>query len=113
MLKKGLRLKTNEDFSRVFRQGKPLFFGAIGCKIAKNDLGHIRLGFSFSKKHIDKAVSRNRLRRVISESFFLHTVEAPHLPPMDIVFFTVRKPKKEDLEQIASVAKNVVEYIGK
>ncbi|MFZ3032170.1 MAG: ribonuclease P protein component [Candidatus Moraniibacteriota bacterium] len=111
MLKKGLRLKTNEDFSRVFRQGKPLFFGAIACKIAKNDLGFIRLGFSLSKKHLEKAVSRNRVRRALSEAFAQHLGKEFSAYQRDVVFFTVKKPQKGEVNDFASIAKNVVEYI--
>lgn len=111
MLKKNLRLKTIEDFERVFRQGKPLFFGALACKIAKNDLGHIRLGFSFGKKHIESAVERNRLRRILSEAVFLALPELK-MPGVDIVFFTVKKLKEKDPVPVASIVKSVVEYIN-
>lgn len=38
----------------------------------KNDLGHARLGFAISKKNAKLAVSRNRIKRVVRESFRLH-----------------------------------------
>src|SRR3989344_1459067 len=62
MLKKGLRLRKKEDFDRVFRSGKPLFFNEIGCRYLEGG-SSLRLGFSFSKKHLPLAVDRNRLRR--------------------------------------------------
>lgn len=112
MLKKGWRLKTNEEFQRVFRQGKPLFFGAIACKIIRNDLGHLRLGFSFAKKHLEKAVMRNRARRVISEAFSCSLAEGKQFPPIDIVFFSVKKPLVKEKLPFASIAKSVVEYVN-
>lgn len=112
MLKKGLRLRTKEEFERVFRQGKPLFFGEIGCKIAKNNLGYLRVGFSLSKKHIEGAVQRNRLRRVISESILL-ALGKEKLPSFDVVFFTIKKLPESDFKTFASIAKSVVEYINK
>lgn len=111
MLKKSLRLQTIEEFERVFRQGKPLFFGALACKIAKNDLDHIRLGFSFGKKHIESAVVRNRLRRVLSEALFLALPKLKVLG-VDIVFFTVKKLPEGDSPSVASIVKSVVEYIN-
>lgn len=112
MLKKSQRLRTKEDFERVFRKGTPLFFGVLGCKMAKNDLGRLRLGFSFSKKHVDRAVSRNRLRRVVSAAFVASLAAGKVATPVDIVFFTVKKLSKRDILSVASQAQSVVEYIN-
>lgn len=89
MLKKGFRITKQEDFDRVFRNGKPLFFGEIGCRGAKNGLPHIRIGFSLGKKHIPLAVDRNRTRRVLSEAFA--KAEGCWPESMDIVFFSAKK----------------------
>ncbi len=111
MLKKSLRLRTQKDFERVFRKGTPLFFGAIGCKIAKNDLGFLRLGFSLSKKHLDKAVSRNRVRRVASAAFLGISQENAQ-KSLDVVFFTTKKLERKDISTVASQAQSVVECIS-
>jgi ribonuclease P protein component len=105
MLKKGFRITKQEDFDRAFRSGKPLFFGEIGCKGAKNGLDHIRLGFSFSKKHVPLAVDRNRLRRILSEAFAAQ--EAAWPDPMDIVFFSTKKTAVISL----NTAKNLVDQV--
>lgn len=107
MLKKGFRLRTKEEFEGVFRRGTPLFFGALACKVAKNTQGHIRLGFSFSKKHIGVAVSRNQLRRFIVACFS----EKEHAIPVDVVFFMTKKIEKGQIKTFASQAQSVVEYI--
>lgn len=96
----------------MFRKGTPLFFGALGCKVVKNDLGRLRLGFSFSKKHVDKAVSRNRLRRVVSAAFVASLAAGQASAPVDIVFFTVKKLGKSDMVSVASQAQSVVEYVN-
>lgn len=111
MLKKSLRLRTKEDFERVFRKGTPLFFGVLGCKVVKNDLGRLRLGFSFSKKHLDTAVSRNRVRRVVAAAFIPLIREKRDIS-MDIVFFTVKKLDKSSISSVASQAQSVVEYVN-
>ncbi len=112
MLKKEERLQTKEDFERVFRRGKPLFFGAVGCKIARNDLGYIRLGFSLSKKHLATAVERNRLRRVLAAAFSVALPEAKRQVGADIVFFTVKNPGSKDFKPFALAAQSVVEYLS-
>lgn len=38
----------------------------------KNDFGHPRLGLVVAKKHIRKAVQRNRIKRVIRDNFRRH-----------------------------------------
>ncbi|MCW1888046.1 MAG: ribonuclease P protein component [Candidatus Moranbacteria bacterium] len=98
MLKKSFRLRKKEDFTRVFRSGKPLFFKPFGCKLVQNDQLNDRLAFSFSKKHVKRAVMRNRLRRRISA---LYLKEEYNFKGKDIVFFTteaVQKIEKSTLE---------------
>lgn len=107
MLKKSFRLRTKEEFERVFRKGTPLFFGTFACKIANNSQNHLRLGFSLSKKHLGTAVSRNRLRRVVVAFFS----EKEREKAVDIVFFTTKKMEKRDIVTFASQAQSVVEYI--
>ena len=110
MLKKCLRLRKKEDFERVFRFGKPLFFSEIACRCLAGDPG-VRLGFSFSKKHLPLAVGRNRLRRVLSEAFFQLKEEWPK--GGDIVFFTVRKPEKIDMETARQIMKSLFQSLKK
>ena len=47
-----------------------------------NELGHPRLGLVIAKKHVRLAARRNRLKRLIRESFRQHQ---HHLPALDIV----------------------------
>ncbi|MDP3957063.1 MAG: ribonuclease P protein component [bacterium] len=110
MLKKGLRLRKKEDFERVFRFGKPLFFSEIACRYLAGSPA-LRLGFSFGKKHLPHAVDRNRLRRVLSEAFFQLKEEWPK--GGDIVFFTVRKPKKTDMETARQIIKSLFQSVKK
>lgn len=78
-----LRLLTGGDFKQVFSRAsikvsdKHLLI--LACP---NELDHSRIGFVISKKNIRLAVNRNRVRRIIRESFRLnqHT-----LPNVDIV----------------------------
>jgi len=109
MLRKGFRLTKKEDFDRVFQRGKPLFFGEIACRIAPNDLSHIRLGFSFTKKHLNLATDRNKLRRIISAPFESATIEGRG---MDVVFFTVKKPKIINSKTFRPIVESIIEHIS-
>ena len=112
MFPKSWRLRTKDDFERVFRTGKPLFFGLVGCKIAKNSHDHLRIGFSLSKKHLAKATDRNRLRRVIMGACLREFSQEALTRSFDIVFFTTKKPTERDFRPFARVVHSVVEYIG-
>lgn len=92
MLKKAFRLNKKEDFAKVFRLGKPLFYKQLGCKMVPNTLDNDRLGFVFSKKNTKKAVVRNRLRRRLSHYY---AAEKRNIfRSSDVVFFTTKKLDK-------------------
>src|SRR3989344_9011040 len=103
MLEKCSRIRKEEDFDRVFRQGKPLFFGEIACKFLPTRDPFFRVGFSCGKKPLPLATERNRLRRRLSHAIFQ---EKKHWPTgFDVVFFTTRKPKDASyatMEQVAT-----------
>lgn len=121
MLKKSLRLRKGEDFNRIFRQSKPIFFNEIGCryslrttqKVSPQELStqsSLRAGFAFSKKHLPLAIQRNRLRRALSEALFQLKDEWPE--NVDVVFFTVKKPQNIiDAKASLSVIKYFLERI--
>ncbi len=80
---KPLRLLTASDYARVFSATAV----KCGCPQAlliasPNQLGHARLGLVIAKKHVKLAVHRNRLKRLIRESFRLRQAS---MPPLDIV----------------------------
>ena len=80
---KPLRLLTERDYARVFSATAV----KCGCPQAlliasPNQLGHARLGLVIAKKHVKLAVHRNRLKRLIRESFRLRQAS---MPPLDIV----------------------------
>jgi ribonuclease P protein component len=57
------------DFQRVFKHGKKrrgAFFMLISCE---NGGKQARLGLAIAKRHVPLAVARNRVRRIIRESF--------------------------------------------
>lgn len=110
MLKKGFRLRKKEDFDRVFRCGKPLFFDEIGCRYLK-DAPSVRLGFSLSKKYLPLAVDRNRMKRVFSEVFYEHKEEWP--TGGDVLFFLIKKPKKREIKQVRQIMDHLFQTINK
>ena len=58
------RIKANQDFALTIKTGKTLQNDSYRLHVAKNDLGHTRVGISVSKK-LGHAVLRNRVKRQI------------------------------------------------
>jgi len=63
MLAKKYKLKRNNDFKRILRQGQPYQENFIKLKILKNDLEITRFGFVIGLKISKKATQRNKIRR--------------------------------------------------
>ena len=66
-------LNKNRDFSRAYARGKSYVHPHLVLYVAKNRLGHTRVGLTATKK-VGGAVQRNRARRVLRAAL------AEHLP---------------------------------
>jgi len=83
MLAKQYRLRTTNDFKGVFKKGRGVTVDGLLVKVRKAGQNQPRLGIVVSKKVAKKAVTRNRIRRVLGEAI------RPHMDkirtPVDIV----------------------------
>jgi ribonuclease P protein component len=77
-----LRLRSKLQFDAVYAGGRRLDDQYFGLRIKPNGLDHPRVGLAVAIKTMGNAVTRNRLRRLIRESFRLSQHE---LPAVDIV----------------------------
>ncbi|MFM8480278.1 MAG: ribonuclease P protein component [Gammaproteobacteria bacterium] len=76
------RVLRKVDFENAYRRGRRLGDPMFSVSICPNGTGGPRLGLSVGAKVIGNAVARNRLRRIIRESFR----QAQHaLPAADII----------------------------
>lgn len=91
MLPKVNRLKSDEDFKNIFKNGKGLENQFLRVKFFKNNINHSRFGFVISVKVLKKAVARNilkrRLRNIVGS--FIENLK----PGLDIVIW----PKKNSV----------------
>jgi ribonuclease P protein component len=76
------RLLDSSAYSRVFKQAKRSRDKMFTVLYKENGEPEARLGLAIAKKNCRLAVSRNRLKRVIRESFRLHSAE---LAGLDVV----------------------------
>ncbi len=77
-----LRLLSPSHFENVFQKAIPSVSPQVTLLARHNSLGHARLGITVSKKRVRNASDRNRVKRLVRESFRLNQ---HNLPNTDIV----------------------------
>jgi len=76
------RLRRKREFDAVYARGRRVGNGFFGVTAEVNGLGWARLGLAVAVKIAGNGVERNRIRRLIRESFRLHQHE---LAALDLV----------------------------
>jgi ribonuclease P protein component len=79
---RSVRLTRGVEFQRVFQHGKRLHVNGLNARAALNGEGFPRLGMAIAKKALRRAHERNRIRRLVRESFRAHQTR---LPAVDLV----------------------------
>jgi ribonuclease P protein component len=77
-----LRLRRKSDFDAAYARGRRLSDGFFTVIATANEIGAPRLGLAVAVRAAGGAVARNRLRRIIRESFRLNQRA---LPALDLV----------------------------
>jgi len=82
-LPKTALLRKGREFDKVYKQGKRCRGNGFSLIFIPNELGYNRVGISIHRK-LKGAVKRNRIKRIIRESFRLERLLYPKCA--DIVF---------------------------
>lgn len=92
------RLLSSGEFRRVFEQtdfrAPHPFFLMLATRSSQESA---RVGLVVAKKNVRKAVDRNRIKRLIRESFRHHL---PELPSLDIVVLVRKEAAQADNGQL-------------
>ena len=98
---KTVRLLDSNDFSPVFADAQFRVSRAEFLVLARNNRGEkARLGIVVAKKQVKLATERNRVKRVIRESFRLHQSE---LPQFDIVVLVRNRASSRDNKNLSGI----------
>lgn len=76
------RLRRKSDFDGAYARGRRSGNAFFGVTARRNEAGQPRLGMAVGLRAAGSSVERNRIRRIIRESFRLHQHE---IPAVDIV----------------------------
>jgi len=79
------RLLNKFEYDAVFKEATRLGTSAFIVLYRDNAIGHARLGLAISKKMVSKSHDRNRLKRLLRETF-----RKAKLPSVDIVILAKR-----------------------
>lgn len=94
------RLLQRRQYQRVFAKGRRSTDGPLVVFACRNALGFPRLGLAIARKHVRRAVQRNRLKRLIRESFRLHQRELGQLDLIVIARHGVDTMAAEDISLV-------------
>jgi len=83
---KSVRLCSAAEFKNVFEKPRKINSAGFSLYVRTNQLQYSRLGLAIPKKAVKLASSRNRLKRLVRESFRHHR----DLGSVDIVFLAYK-----------------------
>ena len=85
------RLRRKWEFDQLYARGQRLGNNHFGMTIQPNELGQARLGLAVASKPFGGSVPRNRIRRLIRESFRLRQHDLP-----DVDFVVSARPRAKE-----------------
>ena len=94
---KSYRLITASDYRQVFVKPKKASTPELNFLYVKNNQSTSRLGLAIAKKQLPLAVDRNRVKRLIRESFRKHRLQ---LNSLDIVVMARKSLLNMDNTQV-------------
>lgn len=109
-MKKTESLKRNYEFARVYRKGNHYKSKNITLYVFNGNRSKKRLGITVSKKAYGRSVDRNRIRRLVRESF--RRFEDDINRNSDMVFVVRKNQQLPGFSEIKNETENLLKLSG-
>lgn len=106
---KNHKVRKNAEFRFIYRRGKSFSNHSLVLYVHKNRKNINRIGISVSKK-VGKSVTRNRVKRLIKESYRLNNIEL--IRGYDLVFIARSAASEKNYDEISDAIKNLFKRAG-
>jgi ribonuclease P protein component len=105
-----LRIKSKHTLDGLHRHGANHRSDFLVLKVDRRDDGLFGLAFSIGRRKIRRAVSRNRLRRLVREWMLInrHRLVAGH----DLLFLALRDPEVRRLKDLQPTLESLFSKAG-
>ena len=100
------RLTNKHEYDRVLksRAAKQLRCGCFRVLAMESESDDARLGLIIGKRQLKRAVDRNRVKRMVRESF---RITRMNLPAVDVIVQLIRTPDDRLNEDVAAIWKRL------
>ncbi len=100
-------LKNKKDIDLLFKKGRSLSVYPVRLVYILDDENGIKVSFSVSKKNFKRAVDRNRIKRLLKETF---RINQKHLKPLGTKMMWIYTGK--EMPDFNLIEKSVMEIIN-
>ncbi|MDP3696771.1 MAG: ribonuclease P protein component [Candidatus Taylorbacteria bacterium] len=95
------RLRKKRDFDRVFKEGNTIKGSFLFIKYGRGDTAVPRFGFVVPAKSFSKAVTRNRIKRALSEIVRKNLKNVNN--PKDVMIMVKKGKDKEIIQELSEL----------
>ncbi len=106
---KNHKIRKNTEFRAIYRRGKSFSNHLLVLYVHKNRKNLNRIGISVSKK-VGKSVTRNRVKRLIKESYRLNN--GGLITGYDLVFIARSASSEKNYNEISEAVKHLLKKAG-